>query len=158
MKPGEGGGRKRGLAAVAGLGVLHFLLHPLLAGWWGSPHLVAAAVLVAGVRLRPGPAALAGFALGLLEEAMLLSGPGPLAAVYALTGYVSARSWTLFFADTRVFLPMYLVLGGWTLLIVNTIVITDHLTFGFSLLEAPVAAVLTAAAAAPAVWSVSLAE
>lgn len=146
------------MAAVAVLGTLHFLLHPLLSGWAGSPHLVAAAVLVAGVRLRPGAAALGGFALGLLEEAMILAGPGPLAALYAAAGYAAARSRTLFFADTRVFLPAYLVSGGWMLIVVNTFITAHDLTWHFTLLSAPLAGVLTALAAAPAARGARLAD
>lgn len=153
----EGGGRLRAVAAVATLAGLHFLLHPLLAGWWGSPHLAVGAVLVAGVRLRPGSAAAAGFVVGVLEEAMVLAGPGPLAAVYAVSGYLSARSWTLFFTEGRRFLPVYLVLGGWILLVANTWIIQSDLTWSFSLLQAPVAALLTALAAAPGAWGAALA-
>lgn len=156
MKAGEGGGRLSALAAVGGLAVLHLLLHPLLSTWPAAPHLIAGAVLVAGIRLRPGSAALVGFALGLLEEAMVLAAPGPLAAVYAATGYLAARSWTLLFTDARPFLPVYLVSGGWILIIVNTWITSNDLTWSFSLLSAPAAALLTAAAAVPAVWSVDL--
>lgn len=153
MRTGGEGGRLSALAAVGGLAVLHLLLHPLLSGWPAAPHLMAGAVLVAGIRLRPGSAALVGFSLGLLEEAMVLAGPGPLAAVYAAMGYLSARSWTLLFADTRPFLPVYLVLGGWVLIVVNAWITSQDLTWSFSLLSAPAAALFTAAAVVPAVWS-----
>lgn len=153
MRAEEEGGRLSTLAAVGGLAVLHLLLHPLLTGWPVAPHLLAGGVLVAGIRMRPGSAALVGFALGLLEEALVLAGPGPLAAVYAVTGYLTARSWTLLFTDARPFLPVYLVSGGWALIVVNTWITSGDLTLSFSLLSAPVAALLTAVAAAPAVWS-----
>lgn len=154
MRAEEEGGRLSALAAVGGLAILHLLLHPLLAEWPAAPHLIAGAVLVAGIRMRPGAAAGVGFALGLLEEAMVLAGPGPLAAVYAATGYLSARSWTLLFTDTRPFLPVYIVLGGWILIVANTWVTSTDLTWSFILLSAPAAALLTAAATAPTVWSV----
>lgn len=153
MKGEEGKGRLSAVAIVGGLAILHLLAHPLLTGWSAAPHLIAGAVLVAGIRLRPGSAALVGFALGLLEEAMLLAGPGPLAAVYAATGYLSARSWTLLFTDTRAFLPVYLVAGAWTLVLANTWITSHDLTWSFSLLAAPAAALLTAVVVAPAVWS-----
>lgn len=147
------GERLPALAAVAALAALHLLLHPVLSAWPAAPHLIAGAVLVAGVRLRPGSAALVGFALGLLEEAMVLAGPGPLAALYAATGYLAVRSWTLLFTDTRSFLPVYLVFGGWGLIAVNTWITSSELTWSFMLLSAPAAAFLTAAAAAAPAWS-----
>lgn len=158
MRAEEESGRLSALAAVAALAALHFLLHPLLSSWAGSPHLVTAAVLVAGIRLRPGAAALTGFSLGLLEEAMILAGPGPLAALYAAAGYVSARSWTLFFAETRLFLPVYMASGGWILIVVNNVITSYDLTWSFIFLSAPLAGLLTALAGAPAVWNVSLTE
>lgn len=158
MRAGAEGGRLSALAAVGALAALHFLLHPLLSSWPASPHLVVAAVLVAGIRLRPGAAALTGFSLGLLEEAMILAGPGPLAALYAAAGYLSARSWTLFFADTRLFLPVYMASCGWMLIVANNAITSYDLTLDFILLSAPLAGLLTAVAGAPAVRNVSRTE
>lgn len=154
MRGEEDAGRLTALAAVVVLAALHLLLHPLLSGWSASPHLVAGAVLVAGARLRPGSAAVVGFALGLLEEAMILAGPGPLAALYAATGYLSAHAWTMLFTDSRSFLPVYLVFGGWVLIVANTWITSGSLMWSFSFVGAPAGALLTALVATPAVWSV----
>lgn len=136
-------------AAVGLLAALHFLLRPWL-GWWGAPDLAVAALLAAALHLRPGGAAALGFALGLLEGAMAVAGIGPLAAAYAAVGYAAARSWSLVFADVRLFLPLYMVLGGFVLIVVEQWVVYGDLVWGFILVRAPVAALLTAVAGAAA--------
>lgn len=140
----------RAVVATGVLAVLHFLLQPLLASWWGSPHLVAGAVLVAALGLRPGWTAATGFALGALEEAMVLSTVGPLGVVYAVGGFLAGRSWDLFFADSRLFLPVYLFAGAWALIAAGVLVGPDDATWSFVALEAPVSALTTALACLPA--------
>ena len=141
---------RRGGAALVGvvlLVLLHFLARPYLLGWWGSPDLAVAGLLVAALHLRPGWAAGVGFVLGLLEGAIALGGIGPLAMAYAVVGYGAARSWALLLADIRLFLPVYFFLGGWLLITCNQWVTTSDLTLGFIFLRAPLAALLTAAVA-----------
>lgn len=151
---GRGGPSWAAPAAAAVLAVLHFLLRPLLVGWWGAPDLLAAAVLVLSLGVRPGAAAGAGFVLGLLEEALTLGPLGPLAIVYALVGYLGARSWDLVFTDTRLYLPLYLVIGAWLLIVVNAWFAPGDLVWDMIILRAPVSALLTAVVAAPAArWS-----
>lgn len=143
-------GTRQGGAAVAGAGVLallHFLARPYLLEWWGSPDLAVAALLVAALHLRPGPAAAVGFVLGLLEGAMALGGIGRLAMAYAVVGYGAARSWALLLADVRLFLPVYLFLGGWILITCHQWVTTSDLTLSFIFMRAPAAALLTAVVA-----------
>lgn len=135
------------LAGAAALAVLHFLARPYLLSWWGSPDLAAAALLVAALRLGAGRAATLGFVLGLLEGAMAMGGIGPLAMAYAVVGYAASRSWGLLLADVRLFLPVYFFTGGWTLICFDQWVTTGDLGWGFVLLRAPVAALLTAAVA-----------
>lgn len=144
MSREEDGGAGRALAGAAVLAVLHFLLRPYLVEVWWGPDLLVASVLVAALHLRAGRAALAGFALGLLEGAMALEGLGVLAAGYASLAYAGARTWDLFYADARLYLPAYLVLGAWLLLLVNAWTTMGELTWSFSLVRAPAAAVATA--------------
>lgn len=140
----EDRGTRNALVGAALLAVLHFLFRPYLLSWWAGPDLAAGALLVAALRLQAGRAATVGFALGLLEGAMALGGLGPLAVSYALVGYGAARSWGVMFADVRLFLPAYLFTGGWMLIVLNQWIITGDLTWSFTLLRAPVAALLTA--------------
>lgn len=145
---GEGyGGARRAVAAAVVLALVHFLLRPYLLEPWWIPDLLAAAVLVVALHLRAGQAAVLAFALGLLEGAMALEGLGILAAGYAAVAYGGARMWDLFYSDARLFLPVYLLLGGWILLLVNTWATTGDLTWRFSVVTAPVAALATAVVA-----------
>lgn len=147
MSGEEKGGGGLALAGAALLILLHFLARPYLVGWWASPDLAVGALMVAALHLGAGRAATLGFVLGLLEGTMALTGIGPLAMAYAVVGYGAARSWGVVFADVRLFLPVYLFIGGWSLLMVNQWVTTSDITWSFILLRAPVAALLTAAVA-----------
>lgn len=135
------------LAGAAALVLLHFLARPYLLGWWAGPDLAVAALLIAALHLGAGRGATLGFVLGLLEGAMAMAGIGPLAMAYAVVGYGAARSWGLLFADVRLFLPVYFFIGGWMLIICNQWFTTGDLTWSFSFLQAPVAALLTTAVA-----------
>lgn len=98
---------------IAALLLLHFTLRPLLVGWTGAPDLLAGGVLLAALHARAGTAALLGGVLGLLEGAMALHGLGTSMIVYALVGYLAARSRDVLFSDARSFLPLYVFLGVW---------------------------------------------
>lgn len=78
---------------------------------------------------------------------MALTDPAPLAAVYAVAGYLGVRSWELLFADVRIFLPTFFVVGSWVLIVVKQWIIVDAMTWYFMGVPAAVAAVLTAAVA-----------
>lgn len=146
---GEGSADARRAAGCAVvLALLHFLFRPYLLQPWWMPDLLAAAVLVVALHLRASRAAVLAFALGLLEGAMALEGLGVLAAGYAAVAYAGARMWDLFYSDARLFLPVYLVLAGWVLLLVNAWTTMGELTWSFSLVRAPVAALGTALVAA----------
>lgn len=144
------GEERRGGLALAGaavLAVLHFLLRPWLLSWWAGPDLAVAALLLAALRLRAGRAAILGFVLGLLEGAMAMGGIGALPMAYAVVGYGASRSWGLFFADVRIFLPAYFFVGGWLSLSLHQWATTGDLSWSYLFLQAPAAALLTAAVA-----------
>lgn len=150
MSGEEQGDAGLAVAVAVLLSLVHFVLRPYLLEPWWVPDLLAAAVLVLALHLRAGQAAGAAFVLGLLEGAMALEGLGVLAGGYALLAYAGARMWDLFYADARVFLPAYLFLGGWMLLLVNSWTTMGDLTWSFSLFRAPVAALATALVAGAA--------
>lgn len=141
------GGRAAGLAGAILLALVHFLLRPTVTSWWMGPDLLAGALLLAALHVRAGSAAAVGFLLGVLEASMTLTDPAPLAAVYAVAGYLGVRSWELLFADVRIFLPTFFVLGSWVLIVVKQWIIVDDMTWYFMGVPAAVAAVLTAAVA-----------
>lgn len=124
--------------------LLHFALHPLLSRWPAGPDLLAGGLLLGSLQLRAGQAAGFGFALGLLEASMALSGLGTLMLVFTLTGYVGARLRDLFYSDSARFVPTFLVVG---VLLVQWIVaafVSWPPAARFLLLHAPLAAIATA--------------
>lgn len=140
---GGSGSRATGLVGAGLLALIHFLAHPLLASWWTSPDLLAGALLLAALELGAGSAAALGFVFGLLEGGLTLTDPAPLAALYTVTGYLGVRCWELLFADVRIFLPTFLVVGSWMLIVVKQWIMTGDLTLYFMGVPAVVAALLT---------------
>ena len=99
-------------AVFVALIVLQFTLRPLLA--WRAPidFLVIALLLVA-VRARPGVAALAGFALGLLADSLTPDAFG--AGALAMTAVGFGASWlkAAFFADNIMLTGVFIFAGKW---------------------------------------------
>ena len=125
--------------------VLHVLLRPLLQDLPIRPDLLTGGVLVGGLVLRAGSAALLGFVAGLLEAALGVGGLGRLTMVYTLLGYGSARSRDLIFADLQYFLFAYLLVGTWlTQLVLGAFAGSSTLTWAFAFVAAPLSALLTA--------------
>lgn len=144
------GYERRDAPALVGavlLALVHFVLRPTLSSWWMSPDLLAGALLLTSLHVRAGTAAAIGFGLGVLDASMALTDPAPLAAVYALVGYAGVRSWQLLFADARIFLPTFFLVGSWLLVVVKQWIVVGDLTWYFVGVPAAVAAVLTTAAA-----------
>lgn len=139
--------------------VAHFALRPFLVGWLGAPDLATGAVLLAGLRMRPGYAAVLGSGLGVLEGAMALTGMGALMAVYTLAAYGGARSRELIFADPRIFVPLYLLVGVWLVQVAVAVLTGAPAGPELLLVAAPLSAATTAAVcwlvvrlSAPFVW------
>ncbi|MFI5232910.1 MAG: rod shape-determining protein MreD [Gemmatimonadales bacterium] len=92
--------------------VLHFTLRPLLA--WRAPidFLVIALLLVA-VRARPGVAALAGFALGLLVDSLTPESFGAGALAMTVVGFGASWLKAAFFADNVALNGVFIFAGKW---------------------------------------------
>lgn len=144
----RGGGAGLAVAVLVLIGA-HFLTRPVLVDWPVSPDLLAGGLLLGALRLRAGYAAVLGFALGLLEGAVMVSGTGYLAAVYAVVAYGAVRSWELFFTDARLLVPVYLMVGTWALAVASAAVAGAGPSWGYALLEAPASGLLTALLCAP---------
>lgn len=123
--------------------VAHFLLRPLLVARPLAPDLLAGALLMAALHLRPGVAAGVGFGAGVLEGAMALEGMGVLGAAFALLVYLAARARELFFADSDLFLPAFTFVGVWVLHMAELVAVGTPLDWVGWLVRAPVAAALT---------------
>lgn len=98
---------------IALLVVLHFVLRLSLGLAAAAPDLLTMAVLLGARQFHGGPAAVFGFALGLLEDAVSLGAFGAAAITQTVIGYLGARSRDLFVGDSLLFLALYLFLGKW---------------------------------------------
>jgi rod shape-determining protein MreD len=128
--------------------VLHYTLRPLL-GWRAPMDFLVIAVLLAAVRVRPGTAALIGFATGLIADSLVPSAFG--AGALAMTSIGAAASWlkAVFFADNVVLHGFFFFVGKW---LFDAIYLTaERRVHGTELLTqllvwSPLAAALTAVA------------
>ena len=127
---------------------LHYTLRPVLA--WRAPiDFFVIALLLVAVRSRPGAAALAGFALGLLADSLTPESFG--AGALAMTAVGFGASWlkAAFFADNIALNGIFIFAGKWAF---DTIfLIAAHRLQGTDLLVqllfwSPIAAALTAVA------------
>lgn len=103
----------RTLGVVAMLLVLlalQFTLRPLL-DWRAGVDFVVIGALVVAVRVRPGVAALVGFALGLATDAMAPTSLGAGALAMTVIGFTASRLKAAFFADDLVLNAIF-VFGG----------------------------------------------
>ena len=102
----------RFLFAFALLVMLHYSLRPLL-GWRAEMDFLVIALLLAAVRVRPGVAAIIGFLLGLVADALTPGSYG--ASALAMSGIAFAASWlkAAFFADNLALNGFFLFLGKW---------------------------------------------
>lgn len=136
---GESGAKAIALIVVFTL--LHFTLRPFFLDWPVAPDLLTAAVLLGGLSLRAGNAAILGFSLGFLEDAMAL-GEGWTALLYTLVAYMGARFREFIFTDLRLFVPLYLFVGTW-FVHVAIAALTSSLDVTTGLIIAPADALLT---------------
>src|SRR5439155_27002381 len=93
--------------------VLHYTLRPLLA-WRASIDFLIIPLMFGSVRMRPGLAALFGFALGLVSDWL---SPGAFGAAALGMSVVGFGAWWLkavFFADNLALNGFFVFLGKWT--------------------------------------------
>ena len=136
------------VAVFVALVVLQFTLRPLLA--WRAPidFLVIALLLVA-VRARPGVAALAGFALGLLTDSLTPESFGAGALAMTIVGFGASWLKAAFFADNILLNGVFIFAGKWAFDVI--LLLAEHRLQGTDLLVqllfwSPLAAVATAVA------------
>lgn len=92
--------------------VLHYTLRPLL-GWRASIDFLVIALLFGSVRMRPGLAAVYGFALGLVSDSLAVSGFGAGALGMCAVGFAASWLKAVFFADNLALNGFFLFLGKW---------------------------------------------
>jgi rod shape-determining protein MreD len=136
----------RAVIAFVVLVALHYTVRPLL-GWKVSMDFLVIAVLLMAVRLRPGAAAILGFATGLIADSLTPTSLGAGALAMTVIGFGASWLKALFFADNVVLHAFYFFIGKWAYDVVYVLAERDT---NFSdtatqlLLWSPLAAALTA--------------
>src|SRR5215510_10612230 len=105
-------GTARTLVVCAILIFLHYTLRPLLA-WRASIDFLIVALLLGAVRLRPGWAAVYGFALGLVSDSLSVSGVCAAALAMSVVGFAASWLKAVFFADNLALNGFFLFVAKW---------------------------------------------
>jgi rod shape-determining protein MreD len=124
------GGILRTTICCAILIMLHYTLRPLL-GWRAPIDFMLIAALFGAVRMRPGWAAVYGFALGLVADSLAVNGFGAAALSMTLVAYSASWLKAVFFADNLALNALFLFVGKWIFDII--VVIAGHRLAGVDL-------------------------
>jgi rod shape-determining protein MreD len=81
------------------LAALHFYVRPRLGNPRTAPDFLLIALLVYGIRSRPGAAAVAGFLIGIVGDALTPARFGAGALANTMIGYMASWGRAVFFAD-----------------------------------------------------------
>lgn len=106
-------GANRLSAVLLLLVVLHFTLRRWLGDPRAAPDFLALALLVYAIRARPGAAAVAGFAIGLLSDALTPVAFGAGALAHTVVGYLTAWGKAIFFAENLAVNAGFFFAGTW---------------------------------------------
>jgi rod shape-determining protein MreD len=130
--------------------MLHYTVRPLL-GWRAPIDFMLIAALFGAVRMRPGIAALYGMSLGLVSDALTVSGFGAAALGMTIVAYGASWLKAVFFADNLALNAFFLFVGKWVFDVI--VVLAARRIVGTELamqifVWSPLAAALTAVAGA----------
>ena len=89
---------------------LQYTLRPML-DWRASVDFLVIAVLVVAVRVRPGLAAVVGFVIGLLADALSPEAFGAGALAMTIVGFAASQTKATFFADNLLINAVFIFLG-----------------------------------------------
>jgi rod shape-determining protein MreD len=92
---------------------LHFYVRPRLGYPRVAPDFLLIGLLIYCIRSRPGDAALAGFAVGLVSDALTPSSFGAGALADTLVAYLAAWGRAVFFADNLLVNAGFFAIGLW---------------------------------------------
>ncbi len=106
------GSTVRAVLSFVILVVLHYTLRPLL-GWRAPMDFLVIALLLASVRVRPGTAAVIGFAVGLISDSLAPQALGAGAIAMTAVGFLASYLKAVFFADNLVLNAFFFFLGKW---------------------------------------------
>ncbi len=105
--------RNRMLVVLLILLALHFYVRPRLGYPRVAPDFLLIGLLIYCIRSRPGDAALAGFAVGLVSDALTPSSFGAGALADTLVAYLAAWGRAVFFADNLLVNAGFFAIGLW---------------------------------------------
>jgi rod shape-determining protein MreD len=105
--------RNRMLVVLLILLALQFYVRPLLGYPRIAPDFLLIGLLIYCIRSRPGDAALAGFAVGLVSDALTPSSFGAGALANTLVAYLAAWGRAVFFADNLLVNAGFFAIGLW---------------------------------------------
>lgn len=103
--------RYRFWIVLIGLVLLHFSVRTRLGDDRIAPDFLLLALLMYTIRAAPGPSAVAGFAVGLLRDALTPASFGSAALAHTLVGYLSSWAKAVFFAE-NLFVNGCILFGG----------------------------------------------
>ena len=95
------------------LAVLHFAVRPRLGAPAVAPDFLMLALLLYAIRSRPGIAAVAGFLVGLVGDAVTPARIGAGALAHTVVGYLAAWGRAVFFPDNLLINCLVIALGVW---------------------------------------------
>lgn len=95
------------------LATLHFATRPWLGNPRMAPDFLLLALLVYAIRVRPGLGAVAGFAVGLLGDALTPVAFGSSAMAHTVVGYIAGWGKAVFFADNLAVNAGFFLAGSW---------------------------------------------
>jgi rod shape-determining protein MreD len=91
----------------------HFVLRPFLGDARAAPDLLLLALIVFAIRARPGDAAVAGFIIGLLNDALAPLAVGAGALSHTCVGWLAAWGKAVFFAESLLVSGAFFFGGTW---------------------------------------------
>jgi len=105
--------RFRLVAVLLLLMALHFVLRPFMGDLRVAPDLLLLALLTYAIQARPGDAAIAGFVVGLLADALTPVAFGAGIFAHTCVGYLAAWGKAVFFAESVPVSAGFFFVGTW---------------------------------------------
>lgn len=107
------GDRGRMWAVIGLLVLMHFTARPLMGHPAVAPDFLLLALMLYAIRSRPGHAALAGFLVGLVGDALTPTRIGAGALAHTVVGYLAAWGRAVFFPDNLLINGFVIAVGVW---------------------------------------------
>ncbi len=136
----------RAAALFAALVAMHYFVRPLL-GWRVSMDFLVIAMLLVSVRVRPGVAAVVGFALGLIGDSLAPETFGAGALAMSIVGFGASWLKAVFFSDNVFLHAFFFFIGKWAFDVIFVLAARQGGVYDMAtqiVLWSPLAAALTA--------------